>query len=247
MAKIKGVADITILLDVTGSMQPCIDALRENIKEFFSLLEEGDANNSPPVKDWRARVVGYRDVIHDKDKWFVENDFVTEVSALYSQLDAMDADGGGDEPESLLDALHRCASAETMSAGAQEIDPRAMRAIGATTRVLIVFTDATYHQVMSYPAAKGGAVGDVNNLLMNEKIILIAFHPEIEGFEGYEASKKGLGLLPKADMYAYSSKYPELTPQEALVAFTQDKESFSKMLQAMAKTVSVEASVEIIV
>src|SRR5688500_16258060 len=61
-AKTKGVADIVFVVDVSGSMKPCIDALRVNIEAFIDSLGKGEGNNNPPVKDWRAKVVGFRDV-----------------------------------------------------------------------------------------------------------------------------------------------------------------------------------------
>src|SRR5688500_7523895 len=60
--KSKGVADIVFLVDVSGSMSTCIDALRKNIEMFIDSLSHGDANNAAPVKDWRGKVVGYRDL-----------------------------------------------------------------------------------------------------------------------------------------------------------------------------------------
>jgi hypothetical protein len=57
--KTKGVADIVFLVDITGSMAPCIDALRANIEIFIDSLSKG---NAPPIRDWRGKVVGYRDV-----------------------------------------------------------------------------------------------------------------------------------------------------------------------------------------
>src|SRR5688500_4098972 len=84
-AKTKGVADIVFLLDVSGSMALVIDALRRNIEVFIDSLSTGDANNAAPVKDWRGRVVGYRDAEHDRD-WYVDNPFVRDAVALKAQL-----------------------------------------------------------------------------------------------------------------------------------------------------------------
>jgi len=61
-AKTKGVADIVFVVDITGSMAPCIDALRKNIELFVDSLSRGDGNNVAPVRDWRCKVVGYRDI-----------------------------------------------------------------------------------------------------------------------------------------------------------------------------------------
>ena len=61
-AKTKGVADLVFVVDVSGSMAPCIDALRKNIEAFIDSLSRGDGNNVAPVRDWRGKVVGYRDI-----------------------------------------------------------------------------------------------------------------------------------------------------------------------------------------
>jgi hypothetical protein len=95
------------VVDVSGSMATCIDALRTNIEMFVDSLSRGDANNAAPVKDWRGKVVGYRDFESaeaDGLPWIVDNPFVRDAGALKAQLATLQAVGGGDEPESLLDA-----------------------------------------------------------------------------------------------------------------------------------------------
>lgn len=74
-------ADIVFLIDASGSMGNCIDRLRENIMMFFRKLTESDIDvrGSPLVGDWRAKVVGFRDVEVDGDKWLEDNDCHGEV------------------------------------------------------------------------------------------------------------------------------------------------------------------------
>jgi hypothetical protein len=113
--KTKGVADIVFVVDISGSMAPCIDALRQNIEAFVESLSREDANNASPVKDWRAKVVGYRDFDSADSEglpWIVDNSFVRDTSELKAQLAALEANGGGDEPESLLDTLYKVATME---------------------------------------------------------------------------------------------------------------------------------------
>lgn len=55
-AKTRGVADIVFLIDISGSMKPCIDALRANIELFIDFLSAGNANEG--LRDWRGKVVG---------------------------------------------------------------------------------------------------------------------------------------------------------------------------------------------
>ena len=107
-------------------MSTCIDALPRNIEAFIDSLSRGDANNAAPVRDWRGKVVGYRDIESaqaDGLPWIVDNEFVRHASALKSQLGALQAAGGGDEPESLLDALYTVASMEAIPKGSQSEDP----------------------------------------------------------------------------------------------------------------------------
>ena len=103
--KVRGVADIVFLIDVTGSMQPCIDALRDNIRGFIETLSSKDANSGSPVRDWRARVVGYRDFPADGEaNWLVDNEFVRDASALGDQLSRLVAEGGGEGVDEQLGA-----------------------------------------------------------------------------------------------------------------------------------------------
>jgi hypothetical protein len=86
------------VVDVSGSMAPCIDALRKNIEAFIDSLSRGDGNSVAPVKDWRGKIVGYRDFESADSEgfpWIVDNAFVRDVAALKSQLAALKAEGGG--------------------------------------------------------------------------------------------------------------------------------------------------------
>jgi len=158
-AKTKGVADIVFLIDVSGSMAPCIDALRKNIEVFVDTLSRGEGNNAAPVRDWRGKVVGYRDIEAaqgDGLPWIVDQPFVRDTGALKAQLASLQAAGGGDEPESLLDALYQVASMEAVPKGSQGEDEGKWRYRSDAARVVIVFTDASFKETMSLPQAKGG-------------------------------------------------------------------------------------------
>ena len=82
-------ADLVFLVDVSGSMATCVDALRGSIDAFIDSLSRGDANNAAPVRNWRAKVVSCRDfeaAEHDTLHWIVDNAFVRDAGALKSQL-----------------------------------------------------------------------------------------------------------------------------------------------------------------
>ena len=234
-AKTKGVADIVFIVDVSGSMKPCIDALRINIEAFIDSLSKGEGNNAPPVKDWRAKVVGYRDVEAAQSEglpWIVDNPFVREASALKSQLSELRAEGGGDEPESLLDALFKTASMEASPKGSQTEDPGKWRYRSDAARVVVVFTDAPFKETMSIQEAKGGSLQDVANVVMANRIILSLFAPN---FEGYDR----LSQIDKSEWEVV--EYEGLSPQEALKKFTSDPVNFRTTMKQLAASVSRSA------
>lgn len=231
--KVKGVVDIVFLMDATGSMKTCIDQLKENVILFVDSLVAPKGNDISPVKDWRARVVGYRDAEADAATWFVDNPFTRDVSLLKGQLDALEATGGGDEPESLLDALYKVASVGQMEKGAQEEDPTKWRYRSSAARVVIVFSDATYKEKMSIPEAAGGGLSDVVNVVASNRVVLSIFAPEMECFHE-------LGAIDKAE-YVPIPMAPGGSAQKALAEFTKDPANFKETLLQLAKSVSKSA------
>lgn len=132
-ARLETKADVVFLVDVTGSMQDCIDALKQNVGNLASSLE-GESN----VKvDWRAKVIGYRDLEADPEPdQFVgkDNAFVSTSAELASQIAPLEAKGGGpgqeEIPESALDALKMA------------IDTGDWIDIGQGHRIVVLLTDA---------------------------------------------------------------------------------------------------------
>jgi hypothetical protein len=255
-SKVKGVVDIVIVMDVSGSMQECIDAVKGSVSSFISTMTSLDANSSAPIRDWRVKVVGYRDHQANPSDWFVDNPFVRDVAQVQAQLAAgnMQAGGGGDEPESLLDALFKIASMGEMGIQDEE-DPHLWRPRGRAARAVIFFTDATYKPVMSIPEASGGTLNDLMTKLLGARIILCGFHPEWSGYDE-------LGSLDKAQFMtvATSTEYPAIVglgkpgPEgsaaqraavDALKAKATDPDAFRKILEQLAKSLSKSVQVEL--
>jgi hypothetical protein len=232
-AKTRGVADIVFLIDISGSMKPCIDALRANIELFIDFLSKGNANEG--LRDWRGKVVGYRDFDAAEGEglpWIVDNPFVRNASDMKNQLGWLEAAGGGDEPESLLDALYTVSTMDALPKGAQAEDPAKWRYRSDAARVVIVFTDAPFKETMSLPQARGGSLQDVANAVMANRIILSLFAPN---FEGYDR----MSQIDKCEWEVV--EYDGLSPQEALRQFTADPANFRTTLKQLAASVSRSA------
>lgn len=230
--KVKGVADIVFLLDATGSMGPCISAVKQNIKTFVQTFTSPNPNGAAVVKDWRAKVVGYRDFDYTDFPPFVDNPFTSDVAELEKQLDALNADGGGDEPESLLEALYILADMPASGPG-DPLRPDAWRSVNSGRRFVIVFTDAPFKEPLRLP--KDATLDTVIVSLMTAKIVLHMFAP---------ASLSRFGTLEEVDK-ALWHKIPVNAgenAQDALKEYTSDQSKFEKIIQLLAKTMTQQSA-----
>ena len=230
--KLRGVVDLVFLIDATGSMSPCIDALKANIGTFVDSLVSGGANNSSPVRDWRAKVVGYRDFDHDSVP-IEDNPFITSVDDLRGQLGRLKADGGGDEPESLLEAIYHLAVAPQTG---KELPPKPdhWRYRSAAARVVIVFTDASFKEPLAMP--RGAEFGDVIHQVTNARLILSIFAPNMPCYE----------KLASIDRSEWNVVDGGADPQESMRLYTSDQKNFTTVLQQLARTISKSAEVVVV-
>lgn len=239
-AKVKGVVDLCFLLDATGSMQPCINDVKQNIRTFIQKLLSPDANGGVIISNWRACVCAYRDALYDPShgrEWIEMNPFTDDVDELYRQLDVIKAEGGGDEPESLLDALYAVIGRGKTEKG-QAPEPDKWRYASAAARCIIVLTDASFHPTL---ADSDAGVGDIINLIQQERVRLSLFAPEMVCH--YE--------LSAADRCSYDAiELPEgddspKAAQRALQEYTGNVENFSKVLELLVKSVSQSGAVDV--
>jgi len=241
----RGVADVVFLLDATGSMAPCIDAIRRGICDFVRELEGHSLGSTPIIRDWRARVVAYRDRPDCEDDWIEEHPFVRSAEQLATQLTAISAHGGGTEPESLLDALHRLAVSppadpETVG-GAMRWRPRHQ-----AHRVIIVFTDATFHPSFRLPGATASAdildVVDVRESLQDAGVWLHLFTPEFDCYESLsEMDRCNWNSLPLelVDDPAFEA---QATGAWTLRRLVERSEEFNEILRQLGKSVSLSTN-----
>ena len=148
---IKGQVDIVFVIDTTGSMGEYINNVKNNINNFVDELEEAGIKPS-------FALVDYKDITNDGEhstntkknidggNWFKKaDDFKSELSKL-------SIDGGGDGPETAIDALEM----------ARQLDLRT-----SSQKFFILVTDADYKMENNYGIT---SVDDLINLLIDDDI-----------------------------------------------------------------------------
>jgi hypothetical protein len=100
--------DIVFCIDVTGSMTPIIDAVKTNALRFYSDVQTNLTAKGKNVDELRVRVVAFRDFGADGEAALQESPFFAlpaEQSAFRDFVSGLVAEGGGDAPESGLEAV----------------------------------------------------------------------------------------------------------------------------------------------
>jgi hypothetical protein len=109
--------EVVFVLDTTGSMSELLQAAKQQI---WSIANELAC--AKPAPELRIGLVAYRDRY---DAYVTRRtDLTTDLDAIYTELVGLQADGGGDEPESVNRALY-----EAVTEIGWSTDPRTYRAI----------------------------------------------------------------------------------------------------------------------
>jgi hypothetical protein len=100
--------DIVFCVDCTGSMGPYLDAVKATAKGFHGMLAARMGVKNKAIRQLRTALVAYRDLIHDGPDAIKATRFflLPDESAAFDQaVSGLRAEGGGDDPESGLEAL----------------------------------------------------------------------------------------------------------------------------------------------
>jgi hypothetical protein len=100
--------DIVFCIDVTGSMTPIIDAVKMNALRFYTDVQTNLTAKGKKVDELRVRVVAFRDLAADGEAALQESPFYelpAEQSTFRDFVNGLVAEGGGDAPESGLEAV----------------------------------------------------------------------------------------------------------------------------------------------
>jgi hypothetical protein len=128
--------DIVLCIDITASMQPVIDEVKSGAFSFHSQLSAVMRRRGKRVSQMRIRVIAYRDFGDNPNDALRASPFFKmpdQVRSFELFMRSLSTFGGGDEPESGLEAL------------SVAIDSDWERGMGVRRHVIVVFTDASAH------------------------------------------------------------------------------------------------------
>ena len=126
-------------LDCSGSMGPVIGLVQDHVLRISSDLFDAYKNKEKHINELRVRIVAFRDLANDLNSLEVSKFFLIDPSTdredLKSFLNRLEPSGGGDEPESALEALAIAFSSEWTDKGDRQ------------RHIVVVFTDASAHRL----------------------------------------------------------------------------------------------------
>jgi hypothetical protein len=100
--------DIVLCIDATGSMSPVIGETKKHALGFYeSVIAKMNEKLKKPSQ-LRVRVIVFRDIFVDGEQWLNESPFFvlpTQTDEFNGAIRRIEVDGGGDAPESGLEAL----------------------------------------------------------------------------------------------------------------------------------------------
>lgn len=137
--------DIVLCIDVTGSMQRLIDKVKANALRFYDDLQKVMAEKDKTIDELRVRAIVFRDYYVDGSNAMQESPFFTlpaDKERFAEFVRPLKADGGGDEPETGLEAL----ALAMRSAWAKSGDKR--------RQLIVLWTDTSAHPLDRNATAK---------------------------------------------------------------------------------------------
>ncbi|TAG01252.1 MAG: VWA domain-containing protein [Cytophagia bacterium] len=145
MQTLQYTVDILMCIDATGSMQPIIDKVKSNALRFYEDLMNVMEVKNKHIDTLRVKVIMFRDYYYDGEFSLEESNFFTlpqEKEKFSEFVQKIVAEGGGEEPESGLEALALAIKSKWNNTG----DKR--------RQIIIFWTDATAYPLDAYQNEK---------------------------------------------------------------------------------------------
>ena len=128
--------DIVLCVDATGSMFPVLDSVKNSALQFHDRLNDVMAKKGKAISQLRLKVIAFRDFGDDASNAVEETGFLhlpSQARDFEDFVRGIDATGGGDIPESGLEAL------------ALAINSPWETGLDRRRHVIVMFTDAPAH------------------------------------------------------------------------------------------------------
>jgi hypothetical protein len=144
--------EAAFVLDTTGSMAGLIQGAKQKIWSIANQMADGQ-----PKPEIRIGLVGYRD---RGDEYVTKRfDLTDDIDSIYSELFAFHADGGGDGPESVNQALHEAVTQFGWS-DSQNVY-RVIFLVGDAPPHMDYQNDVKYPEVVRLAKAKGIVINTI--------------------------------------------------------------------------------------
>jgi hypothetical protein len=135
--------DICFCIDVTGSMSPILDRVKDNALRFYDDVQKNLTDKGKNVDELRLRVIAFRDFKADGAAALQESSFFRlpeEQGGFAEFVRGLVPEGGGDAPESGLEAVALAINSPWTTSG----DRR--------RQVIVVWTDSPAQPLTGEPA-----------------------------------------------------------------------------------------------
>lgn len=106
--KIKYNVDMVFVIDATGSMDNIIDIVKQNALNFYTDVTDAMTRKRKVIDTLRIKVIAFRDYIADGANAMLSTDFFElprDEAEFSNTVNAIEAEGGGDDPEDGLEAV----------------------------------------------------------------------------------------------------------------------------------------------
>ena len=179
----KYAVDLVFCIDKTSSMVPLIRRVKENALRFHEDLTARMEEMNKRIDELRIRVIAFGDVYFDGADWLKESEFFElpgEIAQYNNFVADIKATGGGDDPESGLEALALALQSDWTKGG----DRR--------RHTVVVWTDTSAHELeraaaeqpSSYPAEMPKSIDELTDQWDGQGIDasarrLILFAPDV--------------------------------------------------------------------
>lgn len=194
--------DIVMCIDATGSMASIIEDVKSSALSFYQKFVDEMEAKSKSVQQLRIKVIAFRDYGVDSEAMVESKFFVLDEESreFHDFVNAIEASGGGDEPESSLEALALAMNSDWVRTGS------------VRRHVIIMYTDASALKLgeksgePGYPSGMPSDLAELREWWEGQKMEkrakrLLVFAPDMEPWSDmvdwsntfHTASKAGAG------------------------------------------------------